>query len=272
MSVLELCLLDGKEGIRGKMDEKDGLEKFACYDFINLVCGKSLKNVYGRNTFYNLIQDGSEFKDEIESLSYKLHFKGRGQRETPCATVHGLHTLLMVLGGKVAIAFRDKALRVLQRYLDGDTSLCKEIVENKEMGKKRSYAKFMTTVVESAQEKLEEELKEIPATAYIYATYSNAFPGLLKIGRSRDVRARLSSANTFMAPAPHKLLCMAPTFDAVRDEAMAHAHFARWRLEKSEFFEVEAKEVERYFETVITGWYHHELAGHLESNKGHLVS
>jgi hypothetical protein len=92
----------------------------------------------------------------------------------------------------------------------------------------------------------------------------------VKIGRSRDVKARLSSANTFVAPAPHKLLCMAPTFDAPRDEATTHAHFAQYRRE-GEFFEVSPEDVEAYFKTVITGWYQHEHGKHMEHNKGLVV-
>jgi hypothetical protein len=212
-----------------------------------------------------LIQEGSEYKDEVCLLSSIHKFPGRGQRDTPCTTIKGIQQLIIILGGKVAEAFKDKALKVLQRYLDGDTSICKEVEENKQMGQKRSYAKFMTTVLESAQEKKNEELKEIPATSYIYATYSKAFPGLLKIGRSRDVKARLSSANTFTAPAPHRLLCMAPTFDAVRDEASTHAHFAQCRRE-GEFFEVQPTEVEAYFAAVITKLYQREVCKHMEES------
>jgi len=158
-------------------------------------------------------------------------------------------------------------VNILERFLNGDMSLCKEIQENKMVGKKRSYDKFM---LESAQEKMNEELKEIPVTAYIYAFYSDAFPGLLKIGKSKNVNARLSSANTSAAPKPYRLLCMAPTFDAVRDEATTHAHFAQFRRE-GEFFEVSHAEVEAYFKTVITPSYCHELATHMEHNKGLLT-
>ena len=280
MANLELSLFGGnvpglrpaaKRGI--KRINSDGIEikEFSVYDTVNVVCGKNIKNCYGRVTIFNLIKDGSEHKAEVESLlSEKVKFKGQGQRYTPSMTIEGLQRLLMILGGKVAKAFRDNALQILQRYLDGDMSLCKEVEENKNMGKKRSYAKFMNTVLEDAKKTMDEELKEIPSTAYIYATYSEAFPGLLKIGRSKDVKARLSSANTFTAPAPHRLLCMAPTFDAVRDEAATHVQFAKFRRE-GEFFEVEGKDVEAYFTTVITSWYQHELAMHMNSNKGCLL-
>ena len=69
--------------------------------------------------------------------------------------------------------------------------------------------------------------------------------GLVKIGRSEDVRARLSSGNTFCAPAPHVVVAATPTFDAVRDEAMAHGYFANVR-KQGEFFEVSVEAVQQY--------------------------
>jgi hypothetical protein len=121
---------------------------------------------------------------------YVLKITGRGAQETPAMTIHGLHSLLMILGVKVSEAFKDNTLKILQHYLDGDMSLCKEIEENKMVGKKHSYEKFMMTVLECAQEKINEELKDIPVTAYIYTFCSDVFPRLLKIGRSQNVNAQ----------------------------------------------------------------------------------
>jgi hypothetical protein len=63
---------------------------------------------------------------------------------------------------------------------------------------------------------------------------------------------------------------MAPTFDAVCDEAAAHAHSAQFRCEGA-FFEVSHDEVKAYFKTAIIAWYDHELAAHLEHNEGLLM-
>ena len=241
-----------------------------CFRFTTSSCGRKIQDNYSKTYFCRLINDKSELKTEVQVLCQYLQFPGRGQRNTPCLPLRDLPKLLMMLGGKVADAFKDHTLAILQRYLNGDLSLCKEVKANKQMGHKRSYAKFMNAVLDDAQERMNEELKEMPPTVYIYAACSDTFPGLVKIGRSRDVKARLSSANTFVAPAPHKLLCMAPTFDAPRDEATTHAHFAQYRRE-GEFFEVSPKQVEAYFKTVITGWYQHELGEHMEHNKGLVV-
>jgi len=265
-------LINGKN-IRCGVSDINGEKYWSVFDFINAVCGRELGDGYARNVCSRLCKniESQAVKDLVmQQQCNVLKCPGAGQRNTPALNIHGLHSLLMILGGKVSEAFKEKSLKILERYLDGDMSLWKEIQENKMVGKKRSYDKFMTTVLESAQEKTNEELKDILVSAYVYAFYSDAFPGLLKIGRSQNVNARLSSANTFAAPKPYTVLCMAPTFDAVRDEATTHAHFAQFRRE-GEFFEVSHAEVEAYFKTVITPSYCHELATHMEHNKGLLT-
>jgi len=54
-----------KMSIRG-MKDADGLEFWSVHDFINTVCNKD--GTYGKNTYYRLIAEGSEHKDEINSL------------------------------------------------------------------------------------------------------------------------------------------------------------------------------------------------------------
>jgi hypothetical protein len=76
------------------------------------------------------------------------------------------------------------------------------------------------------------------------------------------VRARLSSGNTFCAPAPHVVVAGTPTFDAVRDEAMAHGYFPNVR-KQGEFFEVGVKAVQQYFLAHTTALYNEELMTHI---------
>jgi hypothetical protein len=87
MSVLELCLTSGGNGekIRGTKGE-NGEERWSVYNFINAVCGKDATDKYGAHVYYSLIQDTSEHKVEVCSLSSHLKFPGRGQWETPCMT------------------------------------------------------------------------------------------------------------------------------------------------------------------------------------------
>ena len=87
---------------------------------------------------------------------------------------------------------------------------------------------------------------------------SDAFPGLIKIGRTDDLNARLKALNTSCAPSPHHYVAVSQTFDNVRDEKMAHAFFESCRKE-GEFFEVTVEEVQRLFHNIITLQYNKEL-------------
>jgi hypothetical protein len=169
--------------------------------------------------------------------------------KTKHVTFDDVLPLIMVLPGRMARVIRVQCANILDRYLSGDTTLHNEIQANKEMGKQKSYSMFADHVLGDTKQNLE----GIPDTAYIYATYSEAFPGLVKIGRSRNVKARLSSGNTFIAPAPHRELCSAPTFNAKRDEAIAHAFFAQFSKE-GEFFEISHDEVKSYFKTIAANY------------------
>ncbi len=53
-------------------------------------CKKERDSTYGRNNFYRLIKEGSEYKDEVDSFLVYLKFSGSGQRQTPFAGIRGL--------------------------------------------------------------------------------------------------------------------------------------------------------------------------------------
>jgi hypothetical protein len=247
MSTLKLSLFDGK-CIRAMMVQNDIVikeERYSVFDFINYVCEKKNNNSYGQKTFERMIDDSSKYKDNIIKYVYYVQYPGKGQRKTPTMNADGLLSLLMILGGKVADTFRNSTLKILHRYLEGDLSMRSEIVKNSTINTKVNLEAFTTSVLSEAQEK-----EDIYNTSYIYASYSDAFPNLVKIGRSQNVTARLSSGNTFCRPSPHQLLCIAPTLDAIKDEANAHAYFAKYRKE-GEFFEISKEEVETYFQGLI---------------------
>ena len=87
------------------------------------------------------------------------------------------------------------------------------------------------------------------ATKYVYAVKSPAFPGLIKIGRTQNVRERLSQLNTSCAPCPFVVVVVSPTLDFVRDEKLAHEFFSSQRRE-GEFFSVSETEVKDFFKTI----------------------
>ena len=259
MSSTLLLKLTSEASLRGTV--KDGLQVFAVYDLITVSCDKK-DGSYARQTWGRLVSDKSKFKDKLLNLCCYILFPGGRGAKTPAMTIEGIHMLLLILDGRVCEAFRQEASKILQRYLDGDTSMCTEIEENKAMGKAKSYQKFTKTVVKRAEEMAVEEAEEMPPSSFVYATKSKAFQGLIKIGKTVDINARLSNLNTACAPAPHVVVAVAPTFDNTRDELMAHAFFADARKE-GEFFEITEDQVKTYFQTHILAQYQVELAQHL---------
>ena len=131
MNVLELVFAGGedKAKIRGVKGE-DGEERWSVYDMVNAACEKTPKDEYGRYTFNRIMEDGSQYADEVRALCSNLKFPGRGQRDTPCMTLRGLQRLLMILGGKVAAGYRAVAETTFSRVMGGDRSLIQVIEAN----------------------------------------------------------------------------------------------------------------------------------------------
>jgi hypothetical protein len=98
--------------------------------------------------------------------------------------------LVMVLPGEIAKCIRKEFAAVIVRYLDGDRTMCTEIAANHAMGKLKSYSSFASAVMQKVDTKEDQHAQEMPQTCYIYATKSAAYPGLIKIGKTSDLRAR----------------------------------------------------------------------------------
>jgi hypothetical protein len=87
------------------------------------------------------------------------------------------------------------------------------------------------------------------APKFIYAIKNAAFPGLIKIGRTQNVKERLSQLNTACAPSPFLIVAVSPSLDYIRDEKKAHDFFSDHRKE-GEFFDVTESQVREFFKTV----------------------
>jgi hypothetical protein len=111
--------------------------------------------------------------------------------------------------------------------------------------------------VESAKQVQEEEAEREPETKYVYGAESEAFLGLVKIGFTSSLDARMETANTFCAPAPFRIVAHVPSMDARRDERMTHAFFSD-RREEGEFFRVSVEEVTTFFTTCVLPLYNQE--------------
>lgn len=95
---------------------------------------------------------------------------------------------------------------------------------------------------------------------FIYCLQSDAYPGMVKIGRSKNVSERLAALNTGCAPKPLRVVYKVPTMDAIRDEKRVHSHFASSRGE-GEYFYATPVEVQKYLDTHVTPVYLKESQG-----------
>jgi hypothetical protein len=177
-----------------------------------------------------------------------------GGCKTKLVTLHHAAKLVMVLPGKSSKRYQKQFADILIRYLDGDLSMCSEIANNNAMGRAESYRAFAQKVSDQV-----DETSVVPTQSWVYCASSAAFPGLVKIGKTEDLKARLSSANTFCAPSPFAFDAIVPTFDSKRDETLTHEHFNEFRRD-GEFFEISAQSVREFFAAHIMPAYQRELA------------
>ena len=236
----------------------DGLQYLSIRDIIMCVCGKDGNHSaeIWRRLSESKKEEVNPFANKASEVWHRIYqFPGRGQQYQPVITLPGSVKLVMLLPGKRAKLYRTKFAEIISRYLDGDQTLCLEIDENRTVGQKQSYARFAHGVESAIQE---DETNEMPQIHYVYATKSSAFPDLIKIGRTIDMSARLSSLNSACAPAPHTIVAMATTFDMYRDEDLAHQYFAESRRE-GEFFQITEEEIKAYFSSVIMPRFQEEL-------------
>jgi hypothetical protein len=104
----------------------DGVDLFSVLDFIAYVCpGLSSCNV--KQTWHRL---ENACENEVVTKCHHLKFNGKGQRNTPCMTILGLQKLLLILGSKAAVEFRDRVVECFNRVLAGDHTLIREINAN----------------------------------------------------------------------------------------------------------------------------------------------
>lgn len=240
-------VVPGSEGVRFTTIEN--VPYMSVRDIIKAVTQKNQNDAGG--VWRRLPED---YKNELSDFLGNFQFAGRGQSPQPVITLPGALKLIMWLPGNMAKEFRSQACEILTRHLTGDPSLAIETQTNAEMGIVAACQNFLLESFKAANHKQ----RENPDIAYIYACVSAAFPGLIKIGRTTDVASRISSLNTGCAPNPHRLVAVVPTFNAVRDEKMAHAFFADLR-EEGEFFRTSVESVERFFEQHILPEYRADL-------------
>jgi hypothetical protein len=237
-------------GARIRFTVINDVQYLSVRDFIICVCNKN-QNDAGE-VWRKLSLDA---KNKVKHLVLEFQFPGRGQSPQPVITFQGSIKLIMFLPGKRVKQCRSQITEIISRYLDGDVSMCDEIKHNHLIGQKRSYAAFARDVMRNEDSNGNQKT---PDFQYIYATKSAAFPNLVKIGRTIDIKSRLSQLNTGCAPAPHELVAIVPTMNMYRDEHLTHEHFASYRR-AGEFFEVDEADVKAYFTKIILVRYQKDL-------------
>ena len=231
-----------------------GVQYLSIRDVIMCVCDKN--NHRAAETWRNIPENK---KEDVQVFCLKHQFPGPGQSEQPIITLEGAIRLMPMLPGKKVQLYQKKFNDIVIRYLDGDLTLCSEVQANKTVGKDKSYFHFAKKTAQAVEGEIETKM---PQVAYIYATKSPAFPDLIKIGRTNDMKTRLSQLNTGCAPLPHVVVAMAPTFNMHRDEHLAHKHFAHARRE-GEFFAISEQEVTDYFLNHIMAQHQKDLVQHM---------
>ena len=213
--------------------EGDGMLCYCCQDIIQYVCSTSEKRA------------ASIWNNDISSkVKAKLTFKIWVFHRKPIAvmTLKEIMLLINALNSGTAVVFRQRFMAIIQRYVEGDTTLFVEIDENKAMGVEAATGKLLAEChADAIQAEEEEETRE----GFIYGAVSDAFPGHIKIGFTYDLQQRLADANTFCALKPFHMAVTARTTYPRRAEARAHARFAPYRR-AGEFFEMQVDELQRY--------------------------
>ena len=95
------------------------------YDLIEAVTGQPGAE---RKTFFRMMQE----HPEVGALCPNFKFTGRGQRLTPVTDARGVVTIINLLPGRAAAAFRAISADVLVRFMGGDLTLIAEIERNAE--------------------------------------------------------------------------------------------------------------------------------------------
>jgi len=123
--------LAGDATVRGATTY-DSKQVFSVYDSISLFCGKK-SEAYARTTWWRLISEKSEYKEELEGLVYSVTLRNAVNNkpyDTPAMTLRGLQRLVMILGGKVAADFRVVVEGTFTRFSAGDLTMIEEIRAN----------------------------------------------------------------------------------------------------------------------------------------------
>ena len=124
-SPLEMIIRGGSNNGLKMRKTNETPQRVSIYDVINIVTASEQAHV----VFHRLKEGHPEFL----TFCKNFQFEGQGQRPTPVVDAKGLVTLLNLLPGHKAAAFRAKSADIIVRYLGGDQTLIAEINRNAEI-------------------------------------------------------------------------------------------------------------------------------------------
>ena len=116
----QLAALLGRESIQIRRTDKTPPQA-SIYDVISAVTGLN------GNHAGKAYRDLTARYPEVHSVGVNFRFPGRGQRDTPVASVRGIVEIIMLLPGQQAARVRRQAAELLCRWLGGDLSLVDEV-------------------------------------------------------------------------------------------------------------------------------------------------
>ena len=111
---------------------------------------------------------------------------------------------------------------------------------------KAGFKSFFKDIAPSIIKQKEKAMLRFPKQSFVYAVHSDSFPGVVKIGMTSNLKARLTSLNCSMPMNPYKLVTRFSTYKPSNDEAEAHMHFSQYKAAK-EHFAVPIDVVKSYF-------------------------
>ncbi len=227
--------------------------RMSVFDLMRVFSGKKDK---ARSREWRKLKEYAEIQCEV--IQYQ--FPGVREQYQPMITFRGALKLVMFMSGQFAASCRTSFVDLLMRYTEGDETLHAEIEMNKVSGAVVGFKRIASSIRVN-----EAHLQSVmPEVGYIYATISDAFPGLVKIGKTVDMKARLSNMNTACAPMPHRVVALCPTLDYDRDESEAHGFFGDRRY-AGEFFSVTHEDIKAYFVSYLFPKYEDEMRAKIAS-------
>ena len=110
--------------------------------------------------------------------------------------------------------------------------------------------------------KIIDNMRKSQKYGFVYCVQNPLFPNLLKIGRTRNIKARMSNLNTGV-PENYELVCACLVNDHIEKEKKIHTLLEDDRHNEKEFFSTSSKKIKELFD-LFGGIYTEEIPNDLK--------